>query len=176
MDLLKRRVGLIDGVVFSGGEPATDPSLADAIRDVRKLGYKVGLHSAGTHPQRIKDVLPLLDWIGLDIKATFGNYARVTGKRGSGNHALASLEAVLASGVDYECRSTLHPDLLPEEELLSLAHKLAEMNVKNYALQVFRTQGCNDDRLNATSLAGYPSADIVAQIKALFPQFTLRRG
>lgn len=176
MELLDRRVGLIDGVVFSGGEPTADPALADAIRDVRKLGYQAGLHSAGTHPQRLKEVLPLLDWVGLDIKATFDHYTRVTRRRGSGDHALASLEAVLASGVDYECRTTLHPDLLPEDELLRLARRLSAMNVKHYVLQVFRTQGCADDTLNAAPLAGYPADDVVAQISALFPRLTLRRG
>src|SRR2546425_1022480 len=29
IDLLQRRVGLIDAVVFSGGEPTTDPALGD---------------------------------------------------------------------------------------------------------------------------------------------------
>lgn len=176
MELLERRIGLIDGVVFSGGEPTADPALADAILDVRKLGYQAGLHSAGTHPQRLKEVLPLLDWVGLDIKAAFDDYTRVTHRRGSGDHALASLEAVLASGVDYECRTTLHPDLLPEDELLHLARELSAMNVKHYALQVFRTQGCADDVLNAASLAGYPRDDVIAQVSALFPRFTLRRG
>jgi pyruvate formate lyase activating enzyme len=176
MDLLKRRVGLIDGVVFSGGEPTSDPALADAIRDVKALGFKAGMHSAGTHPQRLKAVLPLLDWVGLDIKAAFGSYPSITGIRDSGSHALASLEAVLASGVDYECRTTVHPDLLPEDELLSVARTLSGMNVKRYALQVFRTQGCNDDRLNAASTTGYPSPDLVARVQALFPEFTLRRG
>src|SRR5450759_3498739 len=45
--LLQRRVGLIDAVVFSGGEPTMDPALAEAMREVRALGFGVGLHSAG---------------------------------------------------------------------------------------------------------------------------------
>lgn len=176
MDLLERRVGLIDGVVFSGGEPTADPSLADAILDVRKLGYQVGLHSAGTHPQRLRAILPLLDWVGLDIKAPFDRYTHVTRRQRSGEHALASLEAVLASGVDYECRTTAHPELLPEDELLRLARRLSEANVKRYALQVFRPHGCDDGALNAASLVGYPKEAVVAEIGALFPRFTLRRA
>jgi len=176
MELLKRRVGLLDAVVFSGGEPTTDPALAQAIRDVRSLGFKVGLHTAGTHPRRLKEVLPLVDWVGLDVKAAFANYPGITRASSSGMHALASLEAVLASGVQYECRTTLHPDLLPENEILSLAQTLSAMNVTNYVLQVFRTQGCDDDGLKSVPLAGYPGNDLVARIAALFPAFTLRRG
>ena len=39
---LSRRKGLIDGFVFSGGEPCVDPALADAVKRVKALGYKVG--------------------------------------------------------------------------------------------------------------------------------------
>ncbi|QGZ57111.1 anaerobic ribonucleoside-triphosphate reductase activating protein [Paraburkholderia acidiphila] len=176
LDLLARRVGLLDAVVFSGGEPTGDPALGQTIRDVKALGFKVGLHTAGTHPRRLRELLPLVDWVGLDIKAAFGDYADVTRVASSGKHALASLEAVQASGVQYECRTTLHPDLLPESEILKLAQTLSAMNITNYALQVFRTEGCADDQLNAVSMAGYPDPALIGRIAALFPAFTLRRA
>lgn len=176
LSLLTRRVGLLDAVVFSGGEPTSDPALAQAIRDVRTLGFKVGLHTAGTHPRRLREVLPLVDWVGLDVKAAFTGYMSVTRVPDSGKHVLASLEAVLASGVQYECRTTLHPELLPESEILRLAQSLSAMNITNYALQVFRAQGCDDDGLNAVSMAGYPNHELISRIAALFPAFTLRRG
>jgi pyruvate formate lyase activating enzyme len=172
--LLQRRVGLIDAVVFSGGEAATDPALAEAIHAVRALGFRIGLHSAGTYPQRLAELLPLLDWIGLDIKAPFEHYQRITGFADSGRAARASLDAVLASGIDYECRTTLHPALLPENEILELAQALAALQVQNYALQVFRAQGCNDAALNAASMLNYPAEGLVQRVSALFPKFTLR--
>lgn len=176
LDLLARRVGLLDAVVFSGGEPTGDPVLGQAMRDVKTLGFKVGLHTAGTHPRRLREVLPLVDWVGLDVKTAFGDYADVTRVPASGKHALASLRAVLASGVQYECRTTLHPGLLPEGKILGLAQTLSAMNITNYALQVFRPQGCADDGLNAASVAGYPNQALVSRIAALFPAFTLRRA
>lgn len=175
VSLLERRIGLIDAVVFSGGEPTMDPCLADAIRQVRAMGFKIGMHSGGTHPQRLESVLPLLDWIGLDIKANFADYANITKIAGSGNPALNSLKAVLASGVNYECRSTAHPSLLSETQLLQLAHTLAGMGVKTYALQVFRMQGCSDPVLNNSMTGNYPSPGLVEQIGKLFHRFTLRR-
>src|SRR5690606_12286562 len=45
LTLLDRRRGLIYAVVFSGGEPTMDPCLADALRETRALGFKIGLHS-----------------------------------------------------------------------------------------------------------------------------------
>jgi pyruvate formate lyase activating enzyme len=173
--LLERRVGLIDAVVFSGGEPTMDPGLPEAIRQARALGFKIGLHSGGTHPERLKSVLPILDWVGLDIKAGFADYARITQVSGSGVPALSSLEAILASGVDYECRSTIHAALLPEQEVKEMAQALAGMKVRNYALQVFRSQGCGNQVLNATASPEYPSTGLIDYVAALFPTFTLRR-
>lgn len=172
--LLKRRVGLIDAVVFSGGEPTVDPALADAIAEVRLLGFKTGLHSGGTHVSRLKSVLPLLDWIGLDIKAPLADYAATTGIAGSGRHAWSSLEAVLASGVDYECRTTAHPALLPETQLWSLAQSLSSMGVRRYALQLFRAQGCVDDALIGGADSAYPDPRLIKAIAGLFPSFELR--
>ena len=176
IDLLRRRVGLIDAVVFSGGEPSTDPALADAILAVKDLGFEIGLHTAGTYPMRLAAILPLLDWVGIDVKAPFEHYARITGVTGSGAQARACVEAVIASGVRYECRTTLHPALLAEDEILALARTLAGIGVADYALQVFRTTGCNDAALNAATVAAYPGQHLQSQLAALFPRFTMRRN
>lgn len=172
--LLKRRVGLIDAVVFSGGESTIDPALRAAMLDVRALGFSIGLHTAGAYPKRLADILPLVDWVGLDIKAPFDKYERITGIVDSGRHALESAEVVLASGVKYEFRTTIHPSLLDETEILNLATSLSGMGADNYALQVFRAQGCRDDQLNAARTIGYPSEELVQRVSALFACFTLR--
>lgn len=176
IDLLKRRVGLIDAVVFSGGEPTTDPALADAILSVKELGFEIGLHTAGAYPQRLAAILPLLDWVGIDVKAPFEHYERITGVAGSGAQARACVEAVIASGVRHECRTTLHPALLAEHEILALARTLAGSGVQDYALQVFRSTGCNDAALNAATVAAYPGQQLQSQLAALFPRFTMRRA
>ncbi len=173
--LLERRVGLIDGVVFSGGEPTMDPALPDAIADVRKLGFSVGLHTACIYPARLRTVLPLVDWVGFDIKAPFDRYERITGINGSGSQARACAEMIVASGVEHECRTTIHPALLQESELIELAESLALIGVQNYVLQIFRPQGCADGALNAIATTGYPSENAVRRIGALFPRFALRR-
>lgn len=175
LDLLQRRQGLIDAVVFSGGEPTIDPALPQAIEQVRAMEYEVGLHSAGIYPDKLAAILPQIDWIGLDIKAPFDAYERITGIAGSGEQARACLDAVLTSGVAHEVRTTAHPDLLKEEEILDTAWMLSQAGVRNYALQVFRKQGCGNVELNAATMANYPSAPLVRHLGSLFPQFTLRR-
>lgn len=172
---LERRSGLIDAVVFSGGEPTMDPGLETAMRDVRELGFQVGLHSGGTHPKRLRHVLPLADWVGLDIKATAAGYEAVTRVRGSGAPAFDSLRAVLDSKVNHEVRTTIHPRLHDEDEILTLARHLAHAGVTHYALQVFRSTGCQDTELNNMRVADYPGDGLLLTLKTLFPSFTLRK-
>jgi pyruvate formate lyase activating enzyme len=144
---LRRRQGLLDGVVFSGGEPTLQPELADAMREVRTLGFRIGLHTGGAYPRRLAEVLPLVDWVGLDAKAPYADYVRITGVAGSGTPALASLDAVLATGVAHEIRTTVHPALLDAADVAALSHDLTSRGVTRHVIQPFRSQGCVDAAL-----------------------------
>lgn len=139
---LDRRRGLLDAVVFSGGEPTLQRSLPDAMRTVRAMGHKVGLHTAGIHPRRLAAVLPLTDWVGMDIKAEFHRYSAITAVPRSGERAQESMELILASGVAHEFRTTVHPTLFSSEALERLADALARVGVRHYVLQESRGKGC----------------------------------
>jgi pyruvate formate lyase activating enzyme len=186
MALLKRRVGLLDGVVFSGGEPTMDGALFAAMQEVRAMGFAIGLHTACIYPRQLRAVLPLVDWVGFDVKADFGAdlntedkpaaYATITGIAGSGSTVQECVEMILQSGCQYECRTTIHPDLHSPAQILAMANKLAALGVTHYALQVFRQQGCAGQTLAAVNLAGFPGQDLVQQIAPLFAHFTLRHA
>lgn len=135
---LKTRRGLLDGVVFSGGEPTLQSDLPLAMEAVRALGFRIGLHTAGPYPDRLARILPLLDWIGFDVKAPFGDYDRITGVRGSGDGAAASLRLVLAGGLPVDLRTTVHPGLLDETALNLLSADLAALGAGPTRRQPFR--------------------------------------
>ncbi|MFT4276966.1 MAG: anaerobic ribonucleoside-triphosphate reductase activating protein [Rhodopseudomonas sp.] len=138
---LETRRGLLDGVVFSGGEPTLQSDLPSAIAAVRALGFRVGLHTAGPYPERLARVLPVLDWIGFDVKAPFAEYDRITGVAGSGDSARASLELVLAHGVECDLRTTVHPDLLDQPALDRLSADLFALGAGRTRIQSFRDTG-----------------------------------
>lgn len=96
---LEKRRGLLDAVVFSGGEPTLQSSLKTAMESVKRMGYLVGLHTAGIVPRMLERVLPLVDWVGMDLKADFERHESVTRVRGSGERARRSMEIIRASGV-----------------------------------------------------------------------------
>ncbi|MBN8769991.1 MAG: anaerobic ribonucleoside-triphosphate reductase activating protein [Thiobacillus sp.] len=171
---LRRRRGLLDAVVFSGGEPTAQAGLVDAVREVRALGFRIGLHTGGMYAQRLAEVLPLVDWVGLDVKAPFADYARITGAAGSGERALAGLQQVLASGVDHEIRTTVHPALLGDTAVIGLAHDLSDLGVKRYVIQAFRSQGCQNDSLRLSGTRERPLQTVGEQMAGLFEEVLVR--
>jgi len=173
---LERRRGLLDAVVFSGGEPTLQSGLAEAASEVRRLGFKVGLHTAGNYPDRLRDLLPLLDWVGLDIKAPFEAYERATGVPGSGERARKSLALLLESGVACEVRTTVHPLIFGTEALFSLAGELAAAGVRDYALQEFRPQGCADEAYRAQAAGPLLDEGLLRRIEGRFERLCVRRA
>ena len=120
---LDSRRGLLDGVVFSGGEPLSEPALADMARAVQARGFAVGLHSAGIYPQRLAQLLPWLDWLALDIKTDQAGYDALTGRARSAWPVQVCLEMALEAGCALECRTTWSPQRLSEARLLALAQR-----------------------------------------------------
>lgn len=151
LGFLKRRRGLLDGIVFSGGEPTLQAALPSAIAEVRAMGFRIGLHTAGPYPGRLAAVLPLVDWVGFDIKAPFAEYRGITQVPGSGAKALESLRHLLASNVPYEVRTTVHPALLDETALERLLADLRGLGIRDHKIQVFRPQGCANEDLVRTA-------------------------
>lgn len=136
--LVSRR-GLLDAVVFSGGEPTLQSALREAMREVRALGFKVGLHTSGAYPTRLKRLLPLLDWVGLDIKALPADYQAITGVPGSGDNAWTSLRLLLDAGLPLQVRTTPLPGQDRPEHLSELRKRLTGVGVHDHLIQRCRT-------------------------------------
>ncbi len=135
---LKRRQGLLDAVVFSGGEPTAQAALTPALRAVRALGFRVGLHTAGIYPDRLSRLLPLVDWVGLDIKALPDRYAAITDVPGSGEAAWRSATLVAKSRVRHEVRITRYLPVIDPEHLEAIIRRLRAMGIGT-----IRVQTCN---------------------------------
>ena len=164
---LHSRQGLLDGVVFSGGEPTLQAALPAALAQVRALGFQTALHTGGMYPERLQALLPLLDWVGLDIKGPLHAYDAITRTPGSGAKAFASLRHLLASGVPHECRTTWHAGLFSVDDLFALADTLADAGVAHWALQECRAPGAATWALTAGQ---------VERLGARFAGVVVRRG
>lgn len=147
---LESRVGLLDAVVMSGGEPlAQATAVREALIEIRLLGFGTAMHTAGVAPRRFEDILRHLDWVGLDVKGPFRKYSAITARKGSGEAARESVEILLRSKKPHELRTTVHPELLSSEDLLTMVAELAAMGARSLTLKSFRPNGCPDPGLSA---------------------------
>ncbi len=161
LDFLAARRGLLDAVVFSGGEATAQAALADALAAVRAQGFRVGLHTAGMYPQRLAVLLPLLDWVGLDIKAPRAGYARIVNAPADAAAVYDSLRMIRASGIAHEVRTTWHPLLFDATDLRAMVAELCAAGVDELVVQEARSIGA------MTRLPDIRDADRVALRTAL---------
>ncbi|MGD8931301.1 MAG: anaerobic ribonucleoside-triphosphate reductase activating protein [Chromatiales bacterium] len=150
IEFLEQRRGLLDAVVFSGGEPTLQRALPKAIDQVKAMGYKVGLHTAGPYPERLQELLPRVDWVGLDIKALEEDYAKVTGVKGSGTKAWTSARLLIDSGVPHDIRTTVHPALTSNDEQQAITARLQSLGTDQHRLQECVLEHCLDPQLSAS--------------------------
>lgn len=142
--LLSRRRGLLDGVVFSGGEATRQPALLDAAREVRAAGFLVGLHTAGAYPAGLRRLLQegAADWVGLDIKASPEDYSRAAGAPTAAAKAAASLRVLLDAAADqkveYEVRFTHWEGGV--DKVLEVAKWCRKEGVEHFVLQRLQQQ------------------------------------
>ena len=171
---LHERRGTLDAVVFSGGEPTMQAAILPAISEVKALGYKVGLETAGIYPRVLRAALPLVDWVGLDIKAPYEDYERITGVRHSGKRVKESAVAILDSGVDHEFRTTVDEAQLNAREVLQISHQLSALGGKRYALQSCRPSSGHSHKLRVENQRHSFMHELQPWLEQRFEDFAVR--
>lgn len=176
IEFLKTRQGRLDAVVFSGGEPLVQDGLAQAMQEVKDLGYQIGLHTGGYRPEHLQKVLSLVDWVGLDIKAPLKaeRYQAVT----QTNHldkVLQSLDLLLHSGKAFECRTTCDPRLLNVADIYEIAAELKSRGVKQYFLQQYRPVEGDTVSTETMCESFFHDKELLDKLKADFAVFDTRR-
>ncbi|BAL81698.1 anaerobic ribonucleoside-triphosphate reductase activating protein [Caldisericum exile] len=106
-DFLKSRVGLLDAVEFTGGEPLIYKDLVKIVKRIKDMGFLVKLDTNGSFPDRLKEILPFVDYIAMDIKAPLERYSEAIGVNVLGNIIRESVQIIKNSGKDYEFRTTV---------------------------------------------------------------------
>ena len=137
-DWLRTRVGKLEGVVFSGGEALMQADATiEYMKRVRDLGFAIGLHTNGFYPGLLKKVVDVVDWIGLDFKATRARYKELTGIDVAYDRMIESLKYWVSTGRGLEVRTTCDPRFVSKDDLLEIADIASKMGVKNFAVQKY---------------------------------------
>ena len=117
---LKKRVGLLDAVCVSGGEPTLWAGLPELLARIKALGYAVKLDTNGSRPEVLKRLVDdgLVDYVAMDIKNSPGRYGQTVGVPGMPLQRIEeSIRFLLEGQLDFEFRTTVADELHDEEAM-----------------------------------------------------------
>ncbi len=133
LNILRLRRRFINSVVISGGEPTIHPSIKFFLKKLKDEGFKVKLDTNGFFPETLKECMPYIDYVALDVKTAASKY-RLLGADNIDGY-LETIDVLKRGKIDYEFRMTVVPEIVEEEDL----HDIGEMirGAKRLALQQF---------------------------------------
>ncbi len=120
--------------VLSGGEPTMAEDLPEIISFFRAQGWRIKLDTNGSFPDVLAQVLPRVDYVALDVKASPDRYRELTGF-GEVERIRESIALLRSGGTDYELRTTLIEPFHDDAQL----HEIADMvrGTRRLVLQPF---------------------------------------
>ena len=125
-------------------DDSMQPDLKDFLQRLKSLSYRVKLDTNGTRPDLLEELIVrgLIDAVAMDVKhlPSLKYYARITPNiTPEGIHRIRrSISLLRSSGIEYQFRTTILPDIHTPEEQRRLAHLFAH---DPYEVHPFRHPG-----------------------------------
>ena len=171
---LKKRVGKLDGVVVSGGEPTLQPDLITYIKSLKELGYKVKLDTNGSDPEIVEHLLKenLVDYFAIDYKAPAARY-KETCDNDDAEAVLKTINLLLDAKADFEVRTTVFPQL-SQDDLICMAKELPIVPL--YVLNRYRKPDeylpCDKERIEQRPYTQAEIEGFTKVLKSIQPNIT----
>nr|MDO8086420.1 anaerobic ribonucleoside-triphosphate reductase activating protein [Candidatus Sigynarchaeum springense] len=118
---------LIDGVVFTGGEPLLQSNIIDFVKAVKAKIPFVAVDTNGTNPALLAKLSPLLDRVAMDVKASLENYPRVVRKNVNVDNVRKSIDILCKRSREtgrVEFRMTYAPPANSIDDIMAIADHL----------------------------------------------------
>ena len=131
--ILEKRKKYVNAVVITGGEPAMHKDIPEFLKKVKEKGFAVKLDTNGFFPQVLKECLPFVDYVALDVKTSLEKYGRLGAK--DTVDFLRTVEILKNGKVDYEFRATVVPGFVNEEDIQKMGDIVK--GGKRFAFQQF---------------------------------------
>ncbi|WP_438316047.1 anaerobic ribonucleoside-triphosphate reductase activating protein [Candidatus Caldatribacterium sp. SIUC1] len=152
LEYLRKRLGLLDAVCVTGGEPLLwTRELRPFLERVKELGYLIKVDTNGSLYEAFLTLEDLVDLWGVDFKVPFARYDLV----GGGGEAVERvLQRVLKRKTCAEIRTTIYPPFHDLATLLEMARVLEGASVW-YWQNFHREKTLSPE---AKEIAPYPSS------------------
>jgi len=107
LDFLKKRIGKLDAVCITGGEPLMTLEF-DFIKQIKDLGYEIKIDTNGSFPNKLKEMidLGLVDYIAMDVKGNKKDYSKIADVNVDLEKIERSIKMIHDFG-QYEFRTTI---------------------------------------------------------------------
>jgi len=140
LSFLKKRKGMLEGLVISGGEPFLQENLINFITKVKNLNYQIKIDTNGMFPKKLKELVDkkLVDYVAMDVKAPKDKYNKLAGVKVDINKIQESINIIKNEIACYEFRTTFIPDLLKKEDIIDIAKWL--QGSERFYLQQFKNK------------------------------------
>ena len=134
---IETRIGFLDGVVISGGEPTLQEDLFDLCRQIKKMGYSVKLDTNGSRPRVLERLIAegLVDYIAMDLKTDPVKYATYIQSNCNEKAIFSSTKIIMDSDIAYEFRTTCVKPIVTAQVIESISRLINGASL--YALQRF---------------------------------------
>jgi len=138
-NFLEKRVGKLDAVVITGGEPTMHQDLSEFIGKIRQMGFKVKLDTNGTNSQVLQNLLDkkILDYVAMDLKAPPHKYDLVTGVQPNLEEIKKSIKIITGSSLPHEFRTTVVPELIELNDIEHMGRMIR--GAQKWFLQSFKS-------------------------------------
>ena len=134
---LEKRRGRLDAVTLSGGEPTLQPDLLSFTGRIREKGYLIKVDTNGSRPDVLEKLFSagFVDYLAMDIKGPPEKYKHITNSDIQMETIRRSIQLIIASGVEYEFRTTVVKTLLNGEDFSEIAKLINPARL--FVLQAF---------------------------------------
>jgi len=142
---LDKRKKIIDGVCITGGEPTLHKDLPKFLAKIKRMKFLIKLDTNGTNPEMLEKLIKkkLVSYIAMDIKAPLelnsqflkSKYEKAIGVKVDLKKIKKSIKIIKDSGIDYEFRTTVVPNLHTENDIIFIAKQIK--GTKKFFLQQF---------------------------------------
>lgn len=170
---LEKRVGLLDGVCVSGGEPTLYPGLEALLRRIKALGFAVKLDTNGSRPDVLKTLVEkgLVDHVAMDVKNSPRQYGETTGISGVSMERIGeSLRFLMTDAVSYELRTTVVEPLHDEASILEMGQWLQSLVLEKKPKVLYLQKFVDRDTVIFAGLSA-PSEEKMARFQEVLTPF-----
>ncbi|MBE5821266.1 MAG: anaerobic ribonucleoside-triphosphate reductase activating protein [Clostridiales bacterium] len=138
---LLERKEFINHIILSGGECTINNEFQEILDVLYEKGFKIGIHTNGTRPDIIEKNIQKISFLGIDVKTTLDKYYMLSNEKIDSKSIEKTIKLAIDNNKEYQCRTTIYPDIVDENDCINIAKYLKKLGVQEYTIQQYYAIG-----------------------------------